>query len=188
MTSDRVQHLFSLLILSVRLKKKKKQTNKQNQLFRRSLRRRRSFDLQSWTKWMGDLSPPPSSPLNQEWKMAWFGFCAALSLTWEGDGGLLVHFILSKIAIFKKKKIFLSKIVSFESKTNYRHWSTRTNSAVWQVPYACAQPITLAVAAMDSCFSLIGAHQHVVSKNGRTRVSKTLYCRVECKRHLHRRF
>ena len=70
--------------------------------------------------------------------MAWFGFCAALFLTWEGGGGLLVHFILSKIAIFEKK-IFSSKIVSFESKTNYQHWSTRTNSAVWQVPYACVQ-------------------------------------------------
>ena len=43
------------------LKKEKqnKQTNKKYQLFRHSLRRRRRFDLQSWTKWMGDLSPLP---------------------------------------------------------------------------------------------------------------------------------
>ena len=39
--------------------KKNKQTNKKYQLFRQSLRRRRRFDLQSWTKWMGDLSPLP---------------------------------------------------------------------------------------------------------------------------------
>ena len=47
------------------LKKEKqnKQTNKKYQLFRHSLRRRRRFDLQSWTKWMGDLSPPPPRPL-----------------------------------------------------------------------------------------------------------------------------
>ena len=56
------------------------------------------FDLQSWTKWMGDLSPP--SPLNQGSEMAFFGFCAASSLTWEGGGGLLFHFIMSKIALF----------------------------------------------------------------------------------------
>ena len=31
-------------------------------------------------------------------------------------------------------------------------------------------------------------HQHVASKNGGTRVSKTLYCRIECKRELYRRF
>ena len=79
---------------------------------------------------MGDLSPPPS-PLNQGSEMSRFGFCAASSLTWEGGGGLLFHFIMSKISIFKKK-IILSKIESFESKTN--------NSAIWQVPYACAQP------------------------------------------------
>ena len=82
--------------------KKNKQTNKQYQLFRRSLRRRRRFDLQSWTKWMGDLSPlpPAHSPLNQGLEMARFGFCAASSLTWEGGWGLLFHFIMSKIAIF----------------------------------------------------------------------------------------
>ena len=39
--------------------------------------------------------------------------------------------------------------------------------------------ITRAVATMDSCFTLIGAHQRgiaVRSMNGQTRVSKTLYC------------
>ena len=40
--------------------------------------------------------------------------------------------------------------------------------------------ITCVVAVMDSCFALIGAHQHgiaVGSKNGRILVSETLYCR-----------
>ena len=40
-------------------------------------------------------------------------------------------------------------------------------------------PTLRAVAAMDSCFALTGAHQHgiaVESMNVRTRVSKTLYC------------
>ena len=92
------------------------------------------------------IPPPPSSPLHQGSEMARFGFCAAPSLTWEGVGkggggwGFAVPFIMSKIAIFKKDNFILCKIVSFESKTNYQHWSTRTNSAVWQVPYACAQP------------------------------------------------
>ena len=47
--------------------------------------------------------------------------------------------------------------------------------------------ITPAVAAMDSCFALIGAHQHGItlgSVNRRTRVSKTRYCRSECKKVL----
>ena len=40
--------------------------------------------------------------------------------------------------------------------------------------------ITPAVAAMDSCSALIGARR-VNIMNGRTRVSKSLYCRGECK-------
>ena len=43
--------------------------------------------------------------------------------------------------------------VSFRN-NQIMNWSTRTNSSVWPVPYACAHP---------------------------TRVSKTLYCRGECK-------
>ena len=38
------------------------------------------------------------------------------------------------------------------------------------------------MAAMDSCFALIGVHQHgmaVQSMNGGAHVSKTLYCRGE---------
>ena len=38
-----------------------------------------------------------------------------------------------------------------------------TNPAVWPVPYACAQLITPAVAAMDSCFVLIRTHQHGIA-------------------------
>ena len=44
------------------------------------------------------------------------------------------------------------------------------------------------VTAMDSCFVLIGAHQHGIAvglMNGENpRVSKTLYCRGECKAFL----
>ena len=39
---------------------------------------------------------PPSVPPG--WEMARFSFCAASSLIW-GDGGLLFHFILSKIVV-----------------------------------------------------------------------------------------
>ena len=45
--------------------------------------------------------------------------------------------------------------------------------------------ITWAVAAMDSCFALTGAHQHGIAvqsmSEDKTRISKTLYCRGECK-------
>ena len=40
--------------------------------------------------------PPPPPPQIKNGKMARFGFCAASSLIW-GNGGLLFHFILSKI-------------------------------------------------------------------------------------------
>ena len=44
--------------------------------------------------------------------------------------------------------------------------------------------ITRAVAAMDSCFALIGAHQHGIAvqsmSEDKTCISKTLYCRDEC--------
>ena len=38
--------------------------------------------------------------------------------------------------------------------------------------------ITRVVAAMDSCFALVGAHQHGIAVGSMT---KTLYCRGECK-------
>ena len=67
--------------------------------------------LQPWTKYMENLHPPPPHPppplfphththtQNNDGKMARVGFCAASSLIWgRGEGGgLLFHFILSKI-------------------------------------------------------------------------------------------
>ena len=35
-------------------------------------------------------------------KMVRFGSCAASSLIWEGGGGLLFHFILSKIVVWRR--------------------------------------------------------------------------------------
>ena len=40
---------------------------------------------------------------------------------------------------------------------------TQTPTPRSAVPYACAQPFTLAVAAMDSCFVLIRTHQHGIA-------------------------
>ena len=52
---------------------------------------------QSWTKKMENLYPLPLPPPIKDGKLARFGFCPASSLIW-GDGSLLFHFILSKIA------------------------------------------------------------------------------------------
>ena len=41
--------------------------------------------------------------------------------------------------------------------------SHKTQPRVWPGPHACAQPITLAVAAMDSCFGLVRPHQHGIA-------------------------
>ena len=72
--------------------------------------------------------------------------------------------------------------------TNYQHSST-PEARIPTQPYSqylthAHNNITPAVAAMDSCFALMGAHQHgiaVGSMNGRTLVSRTLYRRGECK-------
>ena len=48
---------------------------------------------------MGNLYSPRFPPEIKDGKMARFGFCAASSLIC-GDGGLLFHFILSKIVGF----------------------------------------------------------------------------------------
>ena len=45
---------------------------------------------------MENLYPPP--PQIKDGKMVRFGFCASSFLIWGGDGGLLFHFFLSKIA------------------------------------------------------------------------------------------
>ena len=87
--------------------------------------------------------PPPHYIKDRKWRgLAFARLHPWLGRGWGGGGGwgFGVPFIMSNIAIFKKENFILCKIVSFESKTNYQHWSTRTNSAVWQVPYACAQP------------------------------------------------
>ena len=59
-----------------------------------SFSRLRNFNL-GQNRWE-ICNPPP--PQIKDGKMARFGFCAASSLLW-GDGGLLFHFILSKIKI-----------------------------------------------------------------------------------------
>ena len=49
---------------------------------------------------MENLDPPPPPPLHPKSRVEkWRGFAlrAASSLIWGGDGGLLFHFILSKI-------------------------------------------------------------------------------------------
>ena len=67
-----------------------------------------------------------------------------------------------------------------DCKINLKQGAHIHQPTVWAVPHACAQPshITRAVAAMDSCFALIGAHQlgiAVGSMNEENpRVSKTL--------------
>ena len=48
------------------------------------------------------------------------------------------------------------------------HWSTRTNSSVWPIPYAYVQPYHSAVAAIGSCFVLIGAHRHGIAVGSMT--------------------
>ena len=55
---------------------------------------------------METLYSPP--PLNQGLKIVRFGFCAASTLIW-GDGGLLFHFILSKIVATSNSKLVTSK-------------------------------------------------------------------------------
>ena len=41
--------------------------------------------------------------------------------------------------------------------------SHKTQPVVWPRPHACAQPITLAVAAMHSCFGLVRPHKHGIA-------------------------
>ena len=51
---------------------------------------------------MENLDPPPPPPLNQGWENGAFLPFARLHPWFGGDGGLLFHFILSKIAILDK--------------------------------------------------------------------------------------
>ena len=52
-----------------------------------------------------------------------------------------------------------------------------TSSAIWPVPYVCAQPYHPAVAAMDSCFLIIKTHQHGIAPDERShlRLSTPLF-------------
>ena len=69
---------------------------------------------------------------------------------------------------------------TYHNKTILSKGHTYTNPGPGQYLTHTHSHITRAVAAMDSCFTLIGAHQRgiaVGSMNGPTRFSKTLYCR-----------
>ena len=66
------------------------------------------------------------------------------------------------------------------NKTNLKQGAHIHQTAAGQYLMHAHSYITWVVAAMDSCFALIGAHQHGVAvgtKNGRICVSETLYCR-----------
>ena len=91
--------------------------------------------------------------------------------------------LLLKQKGFKKQRItskltFLWRQRNFKatqsSETNLKQGAHGHQPTAWSVPYSCAQPyITWAVTAMDSCFALIGAHQHgtaVGSNKGETAV------------------
>ena len=45
---------------------------------------------------MGIYTPPPPEIKDEDGKILRFGFCIPSALIW-GDGGLLFHFILSKL-------------------------------------------------------------------------------------------
>ena len=69
--------------------------------------------------------------------------------------------------------------------TNWKHWSTPTNSAVWPVPYACAQPYHPGSGSHGQlfrpCWGSLAWHSRRANGPGLPRVSKTIYCRGECK-------
>ncbi len=47
-------------------------------------------------------------------------------------------------------------------------WTHDTSPRPGQDLYACAQPNTRGVAAMDSCFVLVRTHQHGIARKGLT--------------------
>ena len=68
--------------------------------------------------------------------------------------------------------------------TNIKQGAHKHEPTVWPLLHACAQPYhPLAVAATDSCFAFVRAHQHIAvwPMNGQGRVSKALYC-LRCAR------
>ena len=91
--------------------------------------------------------------------------------------------------VFEKKVIESSFNYYIESSHTYTN--PRPNPRPGQYLAHAHSHITRAVAAMGSCFALIGPHQHGIaaqSMNGENpRVSKTLYCRGECKHSFMRR-
>ena len=69
-----------------------------------------------------------------------FGFCGASSLIWGSGVGCGCCSVWFCPRLQSSKRLNSVQDCKFWEQTNYQHWSTRTNSAVWQVPYACAQP------------------------------------------------
>ena len=68
--------------------------------------------------------------------------------------------------------------------TNIKQGAHKHEPTAWPLLHACAQPYhPLAVAATDSCFAFVRAHQHIAvwPMNGQGRVSKALYC-LRCAR------
>ena len=105
----------------------------------------------------GRFIPPPPSSLNQGSEMARFGFCAASSLTWEGGWGFAVPLYYVQDCNLFKKKLFCPRLKVLRAKL-----IINTGAHVLTPPYGkylthAHNQITLTVAAMDSCFSLIGA-------------------------------
>ena len=86
-----------------------------------------------------EIYPPSPLPTKSRIGNGALWLLCGFILDLGGGLGFAVPFYYVQDCNLLKKNI-LSKIESFESKTNYQHRSTRTNSAVWQVPYACAQP------------------------------------------------
>ena len=86
-----------------------------------------------------EIYPPSPLPTKSRIGNGALWLLCGFILDLGGGLGFAVPFYYVQDCNLLKKNI-LSKIERFESKTNYQHRSTRTNSAVWQVPYACVQP------------------------------------------------
>ena len=60
-------------------------------------------------------------------------------------------------------------------KTRNVKGSHKTQPTVWPGPHACAQPITRAVATMDTCLGLVSPHQHGIAVGLRGRLESPVH-------------
>lgn len=88
----------------------------------------------------------------------------------EGRSGLWICFTVHVLKVYRFCSFELGPVFRpREQKTKTKQLNamvTLHGSAVWSVPNACAQPYIITQdAAMDSCFSLLRAHQHGMAFN-----------------------